>query len=162
MKYAYLASLSFFGVLVLFASSAMASELDGLSVRGTMKQIIGTFDSYGIPQIGDNFELNLTNLPQGKISFTRLHDPQNTFLAYVPFGGSLAVQKVEIVAKSGSIGWSKGCAIIHLTTDMTIGEKFMIEIWVGELKKGSLARIYIYKASRGYIGSMAEAEGVLK
>ena len=141
----------------------LAGELNGLVVHGSITQVIGNFNTYGHIRPADTFEIDLTNLPKEKIDFIHPSEPKRDFQPYVPFKGLLTVEKVEIVAKPGDPGWGKGCAIISLTTGKRDLESLIIEVWADELKKGSAARIYIYSGNRaGIIGSMAEAEGVLK
>ncbi len=136
------------------------SDLDGLVVQGTMKQIIGVFSTYGHVHIGDTFELEPTNLPKEMIKFTRPHfDPKKDVSPYVPFGGPLTVEKVEMGSKeiAGSV--------IRLTSEGTAnrtGGNLVIQVRVEELKSGSKAKIYFYETSGGNIRCMAEAEGVLK
>lgn len=147
---------------VLCASMAEGGELDGLVVRGTMKQMIGYFgtESSDFVQVGDSFEIDLTNLPVDRIDFTRGADvaAKSRLPPAIPFSSRLVVQKVNDSQRS------QGGSDIRLSTDTPenrTGGKLVIQIRADELKPGFQASIYFYQEAAGRILCMAEAEGVL-
>ncbi len=133
-------------------SAPNAALLDGLSVAGTMKQIIGSFDTYGNPSPGCTFELSFAKLPERTIDFTRPADARGADQgrAYVPVRTPLAVELVD--GKQGFIRLAS-------PNDQT---KLTIEIHANEFARGAKARIYFLELSYGKIRCMAEAEGVLQ
>jgi hypothetical protein len=141
------------------SASAPANQLNGLIVTATMKQIIGSFNAYGMVRVNDTFELNLAKMPIARIEFTRPnYDPEKATRPYVPISSPLIVEKVEVGRKD-----SVGC-LIRLSSTATDGTRarLIIQLWTRELRKGSSVWIKIYQEVFGDISCMAEAEGVLK
>src|SRR5437899_12944613 len=64
--------------------------LKGLIVTGKLTEVTDTFNSFGIPSVGNAFEINLSNLPKEKIEFT-CHAPNSLIpdASYIPFKGAL-------------------------------------------------------------------------
>ena len=126
----------------------------GLTVTGTLKQVIGDFSSHGTPEIGDTFELNLDTLPKEKIQLTPL---QKGAISYMPFHAPMAITRVkQVTEKSGPRR-----AVIELSAIDDHG-KIVIRIMAEDLAKGSKVRVIFYRPADQFLGSMAEAEGVLK
>ncbi len=130
----------------------------GLVVAGTLKQVIGTFSSYGTPSVGNTFELDLSKLPGEKLVFTRIPDASSNRSgpSYIPFSAPMAIEEV----RRGSSVTGPTRTAIHLSARDAHG-KFLIQIITDGLEKGSKVRIGFYKEG-GFLGSMAEGEGVLK
>ena len=140
--------------------AANADLVKGLIVTGTLKQAIGTFSSFGIPSVGNTFEIDLTNLPKDKIVFTR---PKSDPLAqsgaspsYMPFHAPMSVTRVQQVKKETG----PRRTVIELSA-IDRHDKFVIRIMAEDLAKGSKVIVIFYHPA-DVIGSMAEAEGVLK
>lgn len=126
----------------------------GLTVTGTLKQVIGDFSSHGTPKIGDTFELNLDTLPKEKIQLTPLKKGASS---YMPFHAPVAITRVkQVKEKSGPRR-----AVIELSA-IDDHSKFVIRIMAEDLAKGSKVRVIFYRPADQFLGSMAEAEGVLK
>jgi hypothetical protein len=138
-------------------------KLAGLVVRGTMKQMIGYFgtESSDFVQVGDSFEIDLTNLPVNRIDFTRGANvtARSRLPPAIPFSSRLVVKEVNDSQRS------QGGSDIRLSTDTPenrTGGKLVIQIRADELKQGFKASIYFYQEkAHGRILCMAEAEGVL-
>ncbi len=150
-------------LLVLSVPAARSGDLDGLVVRGTMKQMIGYFgtESSDFVRVGDTFEIDLTNLPSGRIGFTRgdAVPAKSQLPPALPFSSRLVVKEVNNSKRS------QGGSDIRLSTDTPenrTGEKLVIQVRADELKKGFKATIYFYQEAFGRILCMAEAEGALQ
>lgn len=130
-----------------------ADLVKGLTVTGTLKQAIGDFSSHGIPKVGDTFEINFDDLPKQKIELTPL---KNGETSYMPFHASLAVSRVKQVKKETV----PRRTVIELSA-IDRHDKFVIRIMAEDLAKGGKVRVIFYHPA-DTIGSMAEAEGVLK
>ena len=136
------------------SAEARAELLKGLTVTGTLTKVIGNFGTPGIPEAGDAFELELDKLPQLMLKFQT--PDERTRAHYMPFPRPLKVESMK-QAKKGS---GSGRAAIH----MSAGDgdrRVLIQVIAESLQPGSKARICLYE-NGGFIGSMAEAEGVLK
>lgn len=125
----------------------------GLSVTGTLKQVIGSFGSHGIPKLGDTFEINLDNLPQEKIKLAPVKIGESS---YMPFHAPMTVTRVQQVKKESS----PRRTVIELSA-IDRHDKFVIRILAEDLAKGSKVIVIFYHPA-DFLGSMAEAEGVLK
>lgn len=137
-----------------------ATLVEGLVVKGALTQVIGYFVTYGRPSVGNTFEIDLSNLPKEKMEFTRNAEDRSghsgPYPSYIPFSVPLMIERVrqeEPVAKPGR-------AVIHLSANDG-GRKFLIQVQADSLEKGSKVRVLFYQDG-GFIGSMAEAEGVFK
>lgn len=130
----------------------------GLVVAGTLKQVIGTFSSYGTPSVGNTFELDLSKLPAEKLVFTRIPDDLSSRSgpSYIPFSAPMTIEQV----RRGRAVTGPSRTAIQLSARDAHG-KFLIQIITEGLEKGSKVRIGFYKEG-GFLGSMAEGEGVLK
>jgi hypothetical protein len=133
------------------------ADLSGLIVTGAMKQIIGTFSTYGHPAVGDTFEIDLTNLPKEKIEFMRDSSKARSgnYPPYIPFSAPLNVERVD------KRGKGDGTSIILLSSRGS-SSILLIQVRAEEMGKGSNVRIYFYQETYGRIICMAEADGVLK
>jgi hypothetical protein len=70
--------------------------LVGVKFHGTMKQIIGTFSTYGHVRVGDVLDLDLAKLPGEKIELTRPNfDPHRDVTPYIPIQNPLSLTKFE-------------------------------------------------------------------
>src|SRR5690242_20207620 len=65
--------------------------VQGLIVQGTLKQVIGTFNTHGRPEIGDSLELEFDNLPQKMLKLK----PAKNGTPYIPFSAPLIVTQVK-------------------------------------------------------------------
>jgi len=79
--------------------------------------------------------------------------------SYIPFSSPLIIERVrreKPVTKPGR-------AAINISSSGARG-KFLIQVQAETLEKGGKVKVLIYQdsGSTGFIGSMAEAEGVLK
>lgn len=135
-----------------------ADLVKGLTVTGTLKQVIGSFNSFGIPNIGNTFEIDLSNLPKEKITFTRPKDSADSGLgpSYMPFHAPMSITRVQQVKKATGPRRS----VIELSA-IDRHDKFVIRIMAEDLAKGSKVTVIFYHP-HDFLGSMAEAEGVLK
>lgn len=133
--------------------------LKGLIVTGALTKVIGSFNTFGRPSAGNTFEIDLTILPKEKIQFTRNPaDPSahaGPHPSYIPFLAPLIIE--EVLRRPGT---KDDHAVINLSARHASG-KFLIQVLAESLEKGSKVRILFYQ-DVGFIGSMAEAEGVLK
>lgn len=151
-----------------FSASALAGErapaeaedlVKGFVVTGTLKQVIGNFNSYGTPGVGNTFTLDLANLPTERIQFTRQPEAgrPDSFPSYMPFSAPLhleGVRREDPVTKPGR-------AAINLST-ADAGPRFLVQIQADRLEKGSKVRVLFFVGALGFMGSMAEADGVLR
>jgi hypothetical protein len=135
------------------ASPDKRELVQGLIVQGTLKQVIGHFNTHGRPEIGDTLELEFDNLPQKMLKLK----PQKNGSPYIPFSTPLLLTDVK--QQSAKLEPPRR-AVIHLAAG-DANSKFLIQIVAESLERGSKVRIYLYQDG-GFIGSMAEAEGVLK
>lgn len=126
----------------------------GLTVTGTLKQVIGDFSSHGTPKIGDTFALDLGALPKEKIELT---PSKKDAVSYMPFHAPMAITRVkQAKGRSGSHR-----TVIELSA-IDDHSKFVIRIVAEDLAKGSKVRVIFYRPADLFLGSMAEAEGVLE
>lgn len=130
-----------------------ADLVKGLAVKGTLKQVIGEFSSHGPPAIGDTFEINLDDLPKEKITLVPL---RKGAVSYMPFHAPMALTRVKQVKKETV----PRRTVIELSA-IDRDDKFAIRIVAEDLAKGSKVRVIFYHPADP-LGSMAEAEGVLK
>lgn len=135
---------------------AIPAELNGLKLSGTMKQIIGTFGTYGHPEVGDTFVLDFTQLPQRKLDLVRPNfDPNRDVTPYIPHQAPLRLTTFDRGEPH------VGGTLIVLTAQ-TPHAKLVVQLRTRELKVGEPVRIYFLEQHDDWIGCMAEAEGVLK
>lgn len=132
------------------------------TVTGRLTKVIGSFSSYGTPSEGGAFKLDLAVLPKEKIEFIRAGDDPlgeagSKFPAYMPFRGPLVIERLRREAPVRETSR----AAIHLAARKD-GFTFLINIMADRLEKGSKVRVQIYHAGGSFMGSMAEAEGVLE
>jgi hypothetical protein len=125
----------------------------GLTVTGKLKQVIGHFSSHGWPQIGDTFEIDLDNLPKEKIT---LVPGRAGATSSMPFHAPMAITRVAQVKQMQG----KRRTVIDLNA-IDIHDKFVIRIIAEDLAKGSKVDITLDHPGDP-LGSMAEAEGVIK
>lgn len=157
MKYASIAAVVavFLPSLNLHGSEPFAA-LDGFKARGTMKQIIGTFSTYGHPQVGDTFTLDFAKLPSEKINLVRPNfDPKRHVKPYIPYQNPLQI--VDVERGDPKIG---GTVVVLRST--TSSHKFVVQLQSRELKRDEPVRIYFYEEAHGHIQCMAEATGTLE
>jgi hypothetical protein len=144
MKYASLAAV----VAVFLPSfhvhgSEPFAALDGFKVRGTMKQIIGTFSTYGHPEVGDAFELDFAKLPSEKITLVRPNfDPQQDVTPYIPYLSPLEVANVE----QGDPKIGGTVVVLRSTSSSRI---LVVQLRARELKQAEPVRIYFYEEQSG-------------
>jgi hypothetical protein len=128
----------------------------GFVVTGALTKVIGTFHSRGVPNAGLLFEIDLGNLPQKKFTFV---DPQRPFEKasfFIPFSATLAIESVRL-QKGGT-----GRAVINLSAVDASG-KFLIQVAAEKLEKGRKVKVWFSRdGGTEFMGSMAEAEGILK
>jgi hypothetical protein len=125
----------------------------GLIVEATLQQVIGTFNTHGRPQIRDKFAIEFDNLPQKML---KLIPAEKGGSPYIAFSAPLVIERIK---RSGKIEPPRR-AVIHLSASDAQG-KFLIQIIAESLERGSKVRIFLYQEG-GFVGSMAEADGVLK
>lgn len=157
MKYASIAAVVavFLPSFSLHGSEPVAT-LDGFKVRGTMKQMIGTFGTYGHPQVGDTFELDFAKLPSDKITLVRPNfDPNRDVKPYIPYQSPLRVADLEL-------GDPKIGGTIIVLRSSASSHKFVVQLRARELKRDEPVRIYFYEEAHGHIQCMAEAAGTLE
>lgn len=133
---------------------ATSTTTPWLFPTNTVKQAIGNFNSYSPIRIGDSFELDFDSLPVKRIE---LISAQTGKTHIVPLGAPLQIQE--------AFRWSGGktCAIkIMEASTANPPHDCRILIVAQSLEKGSTVQVRIYVSGGGFIGSMAEAEGVLK
>ena len=138
--------------LVAVSISAFSVEAS-LKISGTMKQIIGTFSTFGHPHVGDTFELDVSELPKNKIQLVR---PDSEHASpYIPLPSPLAVDRVQYVNVTPGFHH-----IRLLANDNTT--KLVVQVNAQTLEKGQKITIYFYEEFDGNIGCMAEATGIIK
>ncbi len=130
-----------------------ADLVKGLTVTGTLRQVIGDFSSHGRPKIGDTFEINLDILPLEKIKLVPLKIGESS---YMPFHAPLTITRVKQVEEESG----PRRTVIELSA-IDRHDKFVIRILAEDLAKGSKVRVIFYHPA-DFLGCMAEAEGVLK
>ncbi len=138
-----------------------ANPTEPFIVTGTMKQIIGTFSTYGHPKVGDTFEIDLANRPKDKITFA---DPPpvsaesaRRTVPYIPFSAPLNIERVD-KRENGD-----GSSLILLSSRSSASTLLLqVRAHSGLFTKGGPVTILLYQESYGRILCMAEAEGVLK
>lgn len=130
-----------------------ADLVKGRTVTGTLKQVIGDFSSHGRPEIGDTFEINLDALPTEAIQLTPL---KKGATSYMPFHAPMTITRVKQV-KEATVPRR---TVIELSA-IDRHDKFVIRILAEDLAKGSKVRVIFYHP-QDFLGSMAEAEGVLQ
>jgi hypothetical protein len=130
----------------------------GFILRGMLKQLIGSFSTFGHPKVGDTFEIDLANLPKDRINFSRAASDtaanSGPRPAYVPFSVPLTIEQVEKRIPA------HGSSLIRLSS-MDASRKFVIQVRVSELVNGATARVFLYEETYGTIQCLAEAVGVL-
>jgi hypothetical protein len=143
-------------VLALSAEEAKEATalVKGLVVTGTLTKVIGGLGSPGTPAAGDAFELEFDKLPHLMLKFVTAEANHGTH--YIPLPAPLQVVHVK---QSAKVDGPRRTAI-HLSAK-SASNKLLIQVLAESLEKGSKVRIYLYVDS-GFLGSMAEAEGVLK
>jgi hypothetical protein len=131
-------------------------------VQGTLKQIIGSFSTYGHPRVGDSFEIDLSNLPRRNIKFARPQTEPASEVThsapYIPFSAPLNIESVNLRMKGD--GASKIFLSSRSETSM-----LRIQIWAASAEafgEGSKIRIIIAEEHFGTILGVAEVEGLLK
>ena len=128
----------------------------GYIVSGKLTKVIGEFSTYGWPEIGDTFEIDLANLPSEKIQFKRPSRMGDT--TYMPFSAPLTIERL----RRQQPVTEPGRASINLSA-RDANQKFLIQVRADRLEDGSKVTIYFSNSGIGtFIGGMAEAEGVLK
>lgn len=130
-----------------------ADLVKGLTVTGTLRQVIGDFSSHGRPKVGDTFEIDLDALPKEMIKLAPL---KKGGISYTPFHAPMVLTLVRQVEEPTVPRRS----VIELSA-IDRHDKFVIRILAADLAKGSKVRVIFYHPA-DFLGSMAEAEGELK
>jgi hypothetical protein len=131
-----------------------AELLKGLTVTGSLTKVIGGFGSPGRPEAGDTFEIEFDQLPREMLKLTAPGGKEATH--YIPFAAPLRMVQVKQSEKAEE----PRRTAIHLSA-ADANRKFLVQVIAESPGKGSKVRVYFYEDG-GFLGSMAEGEGVLK
>ena len=132
----------------------ITAQLKGFVVSATLKQSIGNFSCYSQIAIGDRFELDLDHLPVKALELIPAKpDAERHSL---PFRAPLQIDR--------AYRWTgEKTSVIEISeaANATAPRECRILVVAQSLEKGSTVWVRIYVGG-GFIGSMAQAEGVLK
>ncbi len=133
--------------------------LKGLTLKATVKQVIGKLSTFGTPRPEDTFTIAFGDLPKEKLHFVPPLKPNEVPPSvYIPIpGDSLKVVKIKHGGKSGG---GRGKTVIHLSASSD-SSNFRIQLVAESFEKGSEVRFWM-RTDDGFAGSMADGVGVLE
>jgi serine/threonine protein kinase len=142
------------------SDNSQLALIKGLVIKATMKQMNGTFDTYGGVRVGDSFELDLAKLPTGKIELTRPNfDPTKSSRPYIPFSAPLVIGNIAKPCGNASDGFVGGRFRVSSVSE---SKRLVFDVGAEQFRKGSKVTINVVEEVYGAVRCMATAEGTLE